>query len=73
MLDLTPEAHIISLGTGVQSSTMALMASVGELTPTFRGTPFLHHSLTPLSKIDFSTDSVQMELFENECEGMCGV
>ena len=39
----------------------------------FRGTPFLHRSLKPLSEIDFSTDGGQVELFGNECEGMCGV
>ena len=41
--------HIISLGAGVQSSTMALMAAVGE------------------------EDFGQMTMFDNECEGMCGV
>src|SRR3990167_7336860 len=28
-----PSIHIISLGAGVQSSTMALMAAAGEITP----------------------------------------
>lgn len=36
---------------------------------------FLHRSLTPLSEIDFSTaeELGQLNHFENECEGMCGV
>tara|TARA_Y100000310_G_C20434133_1_gene692906 strand:+ start:47 stop:319 length:273 start_codon:yes stop_codon:yes gene_type:complete len=31
--DADPLKHIISLGAGVQSSTMALMAAKGEITP----------------------------------------
>jgi hypothetical protein len=40
-----------------------------------RGTPFLHASLVTLDKVDFSTaeDRGQLNLFNNECEGMCGV
>lgn len=39
------------------------------------GIPFLHSSLTPLSKVDFSTDTERGQglLWGNECEGMCGV
>lgn len=41
----------------------------------FRTTPFLHRSLVTLDKVDLSTpeDRGQLNLFENECEGMCGV
>lgn len=41
----------------------------------FRGTPFLHRSLKPLSEVDFDPQKNQMEMdfFGNECEGMCGV
>lgn len=44
----------------------------------FRGVPWLHRSLKPLSEIDFSpkkSDQSEMFLdqFNNECEGMCGV
>jgi hypothetical protein len=42
----------------------------------FRGKPYLHNSLVPLSEIDFRPNAErngQMNLFENECEGMCGV
>lgn len=36
--------------------------------------PFLHSSLQPLSEVDFSGDHRgQIDLFGNECEGMCGV
>lgn len=36
---------------------------------------FVHRSLTPLSEVDFSIDFErgQLNLFNNECEGMCGV
>lgn len=39
------------------------------------GVPFLHKSLKPLSEVDFSTeeDRGQLNMFNNECEGMCGV
>ena len=41
----------------------------------FRTTPFLHRSLRPLSEVDLSTeeDNGQQPMFNNECEGMCGV
>ena len=36
---------------------------------------FMHRSLMPLDKVDFSTDEDrgQLNMFNNECEGMCGV
>lgn len=36
---------------------------------------FLHRSLVPLAEVDLSTaeDRGQLNLFNNECEGMCGV
>jgi hypothetical protein len=38
-------------------------------------TVFLHRSCKPLSEVDFSTeeDRGQLDMFNNECEGMCGV
>jgi hypothetical protein len=35
----------------------------------------MHHSLVPLDRIDLTTleDHGQLDLFNNECEGMCGV
>lgn len=40
-----------------------------------RGIPFLHSSRKPLSRVDFSTEEErgQLSMFNNECEGMCGV
>lgn len=39
------------------------------------GTPFLHRSMRPLSEVDLSTEEErgQLNFFNNECEGMCGV
>jgi hypothetical protein len=41
----------------------------------FNSIPFLHRSRTPLDQIDFSndTDRGQLLLWQDECEGMCGV
>lgn len=41
----------------------------------FMSTPFLHRSCKPLSEVDFSTEEEmgQVSMFNNECEGMCGV
>lgn len=42
----------------------------------FDSVPFLHASRLPLEQVDFSTLSErngQINLFENECEGMCGI
>jgi len=40
-----------------------------------KGVPFLHRSLKPLDQVDFSTEEErgQLNMFNNECEGMCGV
>lgn len=39
------------------------------------GENYLHRSLVPLDQVDFSTaeERGQVNMFENECEGMCGV
>lgn len=41
----------------------------------FRHQQFLHRSLTPLASVDFrnAADFGQVDAFNNECEGMCGV
>lgn len=41
----------------------------------FRGQQFMHRSLVPLTEVDLSTaeDRGQLNLFVNECEGICGV
>lgn len=40
-----------------------------------RGEQFMHRKLLPLAEVDLSTaeERGQINLFENECEGMCGV
>ena len=38
-----------------------------------RGTPYLHRSLVPLSEVVFGAADGQLDMFGNECEGMCGV
>lgn len=52
----------------------ALTVTYGKV-PHMRGVPFLHRSLIPLDQVDFSVkkDDRQANLFNNECEGMCGV
>jgi hypothetical protein len=46
-----------------------------RLQPGFRGEQYMHRSLKPLDQVDLSTaeDRGQLNLFLNECEGMCGV
>lgn len=41
----------------------------------FGFTPFLHRSLRPLDEVDLSTDDERGQglLWNNECEGMCGI
>ena len=39
--------------------------------PNFEGTPYLHRSRTLISEKPFVPDTLNM--FENECEGYCGV
>jgi hypothetical protein len=43
--------------------------------PGFKGTQYMHRSLVPLDQVDLSTaeDHGQLNLFNNECEGLCGV
>lgn len=54
----------------VERDFQAALAQV----PSFRGIPFLHKSLTPLDQVDFTSPADnQLNLFENECQGMCGV
>lgn len=41
-----------------------------------KGVPFLHESCKPLDQIDFSKNKPgyqQLDKFQNECEGLCGV
>lgn len=43
--------------------------------PGFRGEQFMHRDLVPLNEVDLSTSEErgQINLFNNECEGMCGI
>lgn len=43
--------------------------------PGIKGQQFMHRSCVPLSEVDLSTaaDHGQIDMFNNECEGMCGV
>jgi hypothetical protein len=43
--------------------------------PGFRGQQFMHRDMVPLDQVDLSTaeDRGQLNMFNNECEGMCGV
>lgn len=43
--------------------------------PGMKGEQYAHSSRTPLGLVDFSTaeDRGQLNMFNNECEGMCGV
>lgn len=51
------------------------LQEVKRQTGNMKGIPFLHNSLKPLDQVDFSTEEErgQLNLFNNECEGMCGV
>ena len=46
-----------------------------ESTPKLRAQQFLHRSCVPLAEVDLSTpeDHGQLNLFINECEGLCGL
>lgn len=46
-----------------------------RLQPGFKGEQFMHRSLVPLEDADLTTleDAGQLNMFNNECEGMCGV
>lgn len=43
--------------------------------PGMRGQQFMHRSCKPLDQVDLTTaaDHGQVDMFNNECEGMCGV
>lgn len=39
----------------------------------FKNTAFLHRDCKPIEQVDFYDGSDQLDMFGNECEGMCGV
>jgi hypothetical protein len=45
------------------------------MTDNMRSVPWLHRSCVPLDQVDLSTeaDAGQIDMFGNECEGLCGV
>lgn len=47
----------------------------GTQLATINGTPYLHRACIPLDQIDFRNeeDLGQYSLFDQECEGMCGI
>jgi hypothetical protein len=70
--DIEPDAFAEAVR--VEKAMQAVHSSV--TTPgKFKGIPYLHASLVPLDQVDFSTDKDhgQQDLFNNECEGMCGI
>ena len=40
--------------------------------PSFKKQQFMHRSLKPIDQVEF-TNEAQVDMFGNECEGMCGV
>jgi hypothetical protein len=42
-------------------------------TTQIRGVPFFHASRKPLGNVSFSRDQPEIDQFNNECEGICGV
>jgi hypothetical protein len=53
----------------------AIRGDVSAYARDLKATPYLHRSLVPLEDVDLSTaeERGQPDLFNNECEGMCGV
>ena len=43
------------------------------LTKGLRATCFMHRDRVPLDQVDLSVDDSQLDLFGNECAGVCGV
>jgi hypothetical protein len=41
--------------------------------PRFEGQAFLHRSCIPLDEVDLKENQMELDLFDNECEGMCGL
>lgn len=57
------------------ADAVAIDAIIREPVRGMRGYQFAHRSCIPLDQVDLSTaeDHGQISLFNNECEGMCGV
>lgn len=48
------------------------MQKAHDKTEVSRGVPFLHRSCIPIDKVKFEPKEKPTNLFNNECEGMCG-
>ena len=57
------------------SDLVMLDRAIREPVRGMKGEQFMHRSLKPLDEVDFSTpeENGQVNMFENECEGLCGV
>lgn len=57
------------------ADAVAIDKLIREPTNGLRGRQFMHRSCVPLEQVDLSTaeDHGQVDMFNNECEGMCGV
>ena len=47
--------------------------AASEKSEVVRGIPYLHRSCKPINQVDFDPNRDQIDMFGNECEGMCGV
>lgn len=57
------------------ADALAIDAAIREPVRGMRGKQFMHRSCVPMAEVDLSTaaDHGQGDMFNNECEGMCGV
>lgn len=57
------------------ADALAIDAAIRQPARGMRGQQFVHRSCKPLAEVDLSTaaDHGQVDLFDDECEGMCGV
>ena len=57
------------------ADAIAVDAAIRNPTNGIKGQQFMHRSCVPLAEVDLSTaaDHGQIDMFNNECEGMCGV
>jgi hypothetical protein len=57
------------------AKAVAFDAAVRDGPARHKGTMYVHPQRVPLDQVDLSTaeDRGQLNLFINECEGMCGV
>lgn len=70
--DHDPEAfaEAVAVDAAIRQNT-----SAGKLKRGYKAAQYIHRSLKPLSEVDFSNSAErgQPDLFNNDCEGMCGL